>query len=229
MPNKLFVAIPCYGQMPTPTVQSLLDFQANPPCPIEIKIRSGCADIGLVRDQLTSDFLESDCTHLLFIDADMVFTSDNAARLLRHNVDIVGGFYPKKRQGDIVWVLNTKADKINPLGTGLQEVRNIGTGFLLIARRVFERIIELRGKDIAYETDSTPPKPKWAFWVCGVHQFQSGLRRRLGEDWMFCEKWIEIGGKLYADATVVVRHHGGVIFPLKSQLPATIIPTRNTN
>ena len=59
MSHKLFVAIPCYGQMPVPTIESLHAFQANPPCPFQLKIRTGCADIGLVRDQLTADFLES--------------------------------------------------------------------------------------------------------------------------------------------------------------------------
>ena len=56
-------------------------------------------------------------------------------------------------------------------------------------------------------------------------QGHTGKRRYLTEDWWFCQSWIDCGGKVFGDARVVLQHIGQITFPLKSQLPAPVIPT----
>ncbi len=71
------------------------------------------------------------CSHLLFIDGDMVFGPDSFVRILSHDLDIVGAKYNKRATGEdtVPW-----CNKI------LAPVPFCPTGFLLIAMSVFEKI-----------------------------------------------------------------------------------------
>ena len=48
------------------------------------------------RNVLLAYFLNSDYTHLLFIDADIEFQVEDVLKLYAHNKDVVVGAYPKK-------------------------------------------------------------------------------------------------------------------------------------
>ncbi len=45
-----------------------------------------------------------------------------------------------------------------------------------------------------------------------------GLGRYLSEDWFFCQRWLDLGGEVWADCCVAVRHIGPVVFPLETQI-----------
>src|SRR5688572_25346759 len=51
------------------------------------------------RNSIVRDFLESDCTDLVFIDADVTFEPKSLVTLCGYNEDIVGGVYPYRREG----------------------------------------------------------------------------------------------------------------------------------
>ncbi len=57
--------------------------------------------INRARNDLTKLFLESDSTHLLFIDADIYFNAKDVIRLVKEDRDIIGGLYPLKK---IDWI-----------------------------------------------------------------------------------------------------------------------------
>jgi hypothetical protein len=48
------------------------------------------------RNYLAHEFLESDATHLMFIDADIDFDPKDVIALLAMNKPVIGGPYPKK-------------------------------------------------------------------------------------------------------------------------------------
>ena len=62
------------------------------------------------RNKLVTQFLESDYTHLFFVDADISFTPDDFIRIVNVNKPIVTAPYPiKKKMGRLkmemlVWV-----------------------------------------------------------------------------------------------------------------------------
>ena len=112
--KKLFVATPCYGgQCLGLYAKSCLDLQAT--C-IQYGIECRFSFIfneSLItraRNYLVDEFLRSDCTHLLFIDADICFNPQDVLALLALDKDISGGPYPKK---SINWTNIVNAVKRN--------------------------------------------------------------------------------------------------------------------
>lgn len=240
-PN-IFIAIPTYGGTPIEFAQCLMKLQADPPCDYSMIFMPGDSLVSRARNSLTSEFLKSDCTHLLFIDSDLIFSSGQINRLIDHDEDLVAGFYPKKKEGAVEWVCNALVNA--PLPCGLQEVRYMGTGFMLVKRVVFERMIAAFGREMGYISDSTK-HAEFDFWSVGGHASPDDgnfaynpellaevmafglneadakhvLRKRyLSEDWFFCQRWLDLGGKIYGDTRVILRHIGMATYPLKSQM-----------
>lgn len=221
---KLFIGIPINSSVHPLFMQCLLALQTEKPCDLEIHVAHGDG-VARARNQLSAKFLKTDCTHLLFLDCDLMFGADHISRLLSHNEDIVGGFYPKKQDGDLEWVINGTLEPSVPDARGLHPVRYIGTGFMLIARRVFERMIEAY-PDIMYFQDGPDRPQQWDFWPMGVYVSKDGNRRYLSEDWYFCQRWLDIGGQVFGDIHVIVKHIGTVVFPLLHQIEQIQNPRR---
>lgn len=208
-----------YGATPWQFTECLIKYVTAPTVASEVKPLVGDSLVSRARNTLTGYFLRSDCTHLLFIDSDLVFSGEHIARLVAHDVDLVAGFYPKKKDGALEWVCNVLPEPTQADERGLQSVRYMGTGFMLVRRNVFEAMIEALGKEIAYTADETGHQ-EWDFWGVGVHRFADGSRRFLSEDWMFCQRWLDLGGQVLADTRVILRHVGAATYPLQSQQAA---------
>lgn len=222
-PIKLFIGLPIYSQVPAFFLQSLLALQARKPLrtpdgrDIRIEIHMSQGDgVARSRNQLTADFLASDCTHLLFIDCDLIFSAEQVARIVSHDVPLVGGLYPKKQEGPVEWVLNS-FPATEPDDNGLHPVRYIGTGFMCIQREVFERMIIRWGTEIEFTGDYGKRRREHDFWPMGVYTYPDGTRRYLSEDWYFCQRWLDLGGTVLADTRVIVKHLGPAVYPLASQ------------
>ena len=213
---KLFIGLPVYQQMPTFFCQCLLALQKIKPLPIDIHICQGDG-VARSRNNLTAEFLKSDCTHLLFIDSDLIFSADHIVKLLERDLPVVGGFYPKKQQGPLEWVLNTLPDDPPQTAEGLKPVRYIGTGFIMIKREVFEQMAT-HYPELLFREDYGRRGEAHDFWSMGVYVDKvTGNRRYLSEDWYFCQRWLDMGGKIYGDPSVILKHLGTVAFPLQSQ------------
>lgn len=224
--TKLFIGLPIYwGIDPLfhrclmQVHQALIVRSLVGECPYngQIDEQPGDSLVPRARNSLTHRFLASDSTHLLWIDSDLVFSLEQIDRLISHDVDIVGGLYPKKQEGDAQLVLNTFDN--NPPETdsrGLAKVQYVGTGFMLIKRSVFEKMIDKWGDEIWYTEDSSKRK-EYDFWHCGVYTYPNGSRRYLSEDWWFCQKCLDLGLTVYADTAVLLKHSGHVLFPLSYQ------------
>ncbi len=215
--KRVFVALPIYWNVDPLFFQCFLKFMKEHQCEIVVDIAIGDSAVGRCRNDLTRRFLESECTHMMFIDTDLVFSAAQVSRLLSHDVDLIGGFYPKKQEGPLNWVCNAIE---NPEYTesGLVTVKYMGTGFMLIKRRVFELMIQHYGPQISYVRDGDPTKTvEHDFWHMGTYQYKDGSRRYLSEDWWFCQKWLDLGGKVWADRHVILKHSGSALYPLKAQ------------
>lgn len=151
------------------------------------------------RNAVVRDFLASDCTELLFIDADVNFEPEALVQLCRRDLDLVGGVYPFRREGsDNMPVRMLDNAKIVD---GLLEVEGLPTGFLKIRRAVLERMAEQAPKyfdklDLtALLFDRPDPDEQGTRW---------------GGDIAFCNRWRAMGGRIYADAELRLGHTGQV-------------------
>lgn len=166
----------------------------------------GLCHVDDARNKIVREFLESDCTDLMFLDADVDWEPESLVQICRRDVDIVGGVYPFRREGADHMPVRFK-DGEKPQD-GLLEVEGLPTGFMKIRRNVLEKMSALAPKywDKQVETrlvfDRPTPGPDMVRW---------------GGDVDFCNRWKALGGKLYAEyemrlghtATIVVRDSVG--------------------
>jgi len=148
-------------------------------------------------------------THLMFVDADIGFEVEDIFKLILADKDIVGGLYPKKGL-PISYVVNKTPDGLKE--GNLVEVRNIGTGFMLIKREVLETMIaahpELHYID-AIGLDQKYDPFKYALFDTKIDEI---TREYLSEDYLFCQRWQEMGGKIWADLSITLSHIGHFTF-----------------
>lgn len=216
---SLFVATPIYGGVDPHFFCSLLQFlgaKHELPFPIQCSTVIGDSLVTRARNNLTMEFLKSHHTHLLFIDSDLVFGVDHVRRIMEHGEDIVGGFYPKKKDGDAELVFNSLTS-LEMDSRSLSEVNYIGTGFICIKRCVFEKMISELGDDIVFKVDGVQNKVGFDFWPVGVYKYPDGSRRYLSEDWYFCQRARDLGFKVWGDNKVLLKHSGNALYPLKHQ------------
>lgn len=208
----LMVGLPIYGAAHPLFIQGLIALTAQPPCKVTFQFNTWNSLVSLARNQIAAEFLASDCTHLLFIDADIGFEARHVAQLLARDLDIVGGLYPYKKAGPAEYVSNA-LEQPTPEADGLQELKYLGTGFLLIKRRVFE-ILREQFPALEYVSDYQR-RIEHDFFSVEVKQ-----RRHLSEDWSFCERARACGFKIFGDTRVKLKHAGSAIYPM----PATLNP-----
>ena len=215
---KLFLGLPIYGQPTMAFVKCLMELQTRKPCHIEPHVGSGDG-VGRTRNVLTAQFLKSDCTHLLFMDSDLIFTVGHVKELLLANQPVVGGFYPKKQEGRLEWVVNPLIPSPPMREDDLQPLKYIGTGFLCIKREVFEKMI-VAYPELSFREDYGNRGIAHDFWSMGVYRPKDNPKdegRYLSEDWFFCARWLDMGGEVFGHTKVALRHQGTVTFPLKTQ------------
>ena len=101
---------------------------------------------------------------------------------------------------------------------GLIEVLDAGTGFMLVKRGVFERLIK-EYPETSYTRDMTSLNPdgsvskdtdrQYAFFDGSIDEESN---RYLSEDYTFCRRWQKIGGKIWTDPNIVLNHVGTHVF-----------------
>lgn len=211
--SRVHLAMPCYGGMLTEsTFMSYIKFantarQLGIDWTLETMVNESL--ISRARNTLTAKFLhQKEATHLMFIDADIGWEPWHLLVLINRDVDMIGGLYPMKTM-PIKWVVNGFEGAIEG-PDGLQEVSKAGTGFLLTKRAVFEKMASHPAVK-AYKNDIglDPAYDQYlkTYWDTAVRQ-----NRYYSEDWTACENWRDLGGKIWVDKRVLLRHSGSFVF-----------------
>jgi len=215
--KRLFVAVPVYQNLPVEFVMCWLKLVQDRDLPFKISghFLQGESLISRARNRLTADFLATDCTHLLFIDCDLIFRVEDVKRLAAHDEAIVGGFVPIKRDGELLFAAYPLPDSPPPDERGLIPLRYIG-GFLLVRRDVFEKMLAVYGHEIAYRCDRTG-RVEHDFWRVGIYRpRREHPGRYLSEDWYFLQCALDLGFKVYGDTRVILKHIGTIPYPATS-------------
>lgn len=227
MKKKIMLGVPAYGGMHPQYVVSLCRLLAKTADmqPILHMIR-GDSLVSRARNKITSAFLASDCDYLLQLDTDIEFSAERMRAMIDRELPIIGGTYFLKRIEPIPCA-NGLPDVEKKREDGLERVKFIGTGMLLVHREVFEAQVE-QGLVEEYQADDdeTQGKRIWDFWRVGVQPDPiSGRKRYLSEDWYFCLNAAKAGYEIYCDKQNIGRHYGEIAYPLDFDKLAKVLQT----
>ena len=239
-------------------VTSLLNFHNTAiqiGMPIQFLLMQGESLITRARNNCVAAFLENpDWTHLFWIDSDIGFLPEAALRLLQADYDIAAGVYPLKQE---LWpeeglpenmtyaqfqatyqkyTVNARVAsdvdhlQLNIQEDGFLEMSEAPTGFMVIKRAVFEKMMN-HYPDLKYVPDSHGVKNKGLHYRFFDVMVDPESGRYLSEDYGFCRLWEAMGGKIYIDCLSNLTHQGMKIYSgnfansLKSNF-ALAIPAR---
>lgn len=240
----LFVATPMYGGlctgMYTSGIMQLVGACGQNGMKMYFSFMMNESLITRARNSMAFDFLKSDATHMMFIDADISFNPNDVVRMVQADKDIICGIYPKK---EINWVEVTEAVKRGVPPDQLQnhtgafvvnlahgedsktgninepiEIANGGTGFMLIKREVFEKLAEKvpsYTNDMYHAVDTVREvKIIKEFFATSIDEESNRL---LSEDYHFCKIARESGFTVWCAPWASFGHTGTYTF--SGQLP----------
>jgi hypothetical protein len=194
------------------------------------------------RNYCVDEFLRSGATHMMFIDSDIGFDPRDILVLMAMSdddteYDVIGGAYPKKciswekikaavdrgaadedpnvlekYVGD--YVLNPKAGYETFAINQPVEVRELGTGFMMIRRKTFEDY-ERAFPELHYKPDHARTehfdghREIMAYFDCAI---EPETKRYLSEDYFFCYNVQKMGGKVWLCPWMKLSHVGSYVF-----------------
>jgi hypothetical protein len=234
-PYTILVATPVHSDVSMHYAQSLLHLQKW--C-FHNKVRIGfqlmkSSLITQGRNMCVAEFLKKDFTHLLFIDSDIAFNEGAAGRLIEANKDVISIPYPLKdmnwdkgfkmiEEGKIKSALDLKnkafyrypfkvPDPENiKIKNKVIEVTHSPTGFMMIKREVFEKMI-IAYPNLRIDQDQLvngKVEKLGHMWNFFDTLFDPEKRTYLGEDFAFCKRWRDIGGTCHAWIGDYITHVG---------------------
>jgi hypothetical protein len=182
-------------------------------------IRASSGPIHAMRNTIALRALEMDCSHLIFLDADMVYPPDTITRLLEHDLDIVGAltfkrwpnFEPLVFEGEPYNM--TLVERTEIINKSFKEKTLIGRarqflGFLPSTRKVAVKTLpEGLVKVTATGTGCLLIKTTVLETLgCPWFEFSHHDGKPVGEDINFCYNAGKAGYDIYVDTTVRTEH-----------------------
>ena len=221
---NVFVAVCCHRGVDPDVVDQLIVLAKCVNPFFAIKMKGGDALISRSRNVAATRFLEAlDYDVLLFIDDDVIFNPKDAVQVARlcneQNLGIVGGAYVKKSEERTHYAIKTCANYEYIFGKGgnCEEVEYVSTGFMAIQKRVLQQMTKEipEGQNFSYCTNA---QLNYFTFFDPFSKLVDGKWLPLSEDWAFCERWKQLGGKIYCDNTIRLKHAGRYLYEDKDML-----------
>jgi hypothetical protein len=214
--KNLFIAVPCRDGKPSmETATAMMDGGLQVLASgraLQSKIVAFDPYIDRCRNELVTDFLDSDATDLLFLDDDVGVQRDGILKIAAVTRPFVGGVYPMKRWHSALpeFPINVPQEEYRLADDGLCELNDVlPTGFLRLNRAIFEhmpyQVYEVKGKRQLgfFKTRITSD-----VHVGLANAGQAAVGRYVGEDVGFCQEWLKRGGKIWLMPNLHFVHVG---------------------
>lgn len=149
------------------------------------------------RDELAFEFCKTDCTHIAWLDSDIIPKAADFVRLflLSHIYPIVAATYPTKNPKNPKFIVKNPSTKYNE--HRLLECEGLGFGFVFMQRQVM--------LDVCADPDREP----FETYVEKITQDDgSVVKNRVGEDMHFFRMARQKGYKVMLDPSVNLIHRG---------------------
>lgn len=190
------------------------------------------------RNLCVSDFMtacevkRAPYTHFLFIDSDIEFKPDTIFNMIKADKDVTAVPYPMKQidwgklshkikkfnitdpkeisRAGFTWPVKLEGQDTITVKEGIAEVTHAPTGCMLIKKEVFHKMIEaypdlkivqptiINGKAVEREY----------FYNFFDTYHDPASKLYYGEDFGFCKRWTEIGGKCHILVDEMIAHVG---------------------
>lgn len=218
---RAFVATPAYdGRVLTDYAISIAESCHIAPLfgiHVQASVMGNGAFIDIARNIFVKMFLDSDATHLFYIDADLRWEARAFVSLLQSGLPICAGVYPKRQTPEEypvgmaphpktggVWVTDGEG---NDAETGWIQCERVPTGFLCIRRDVVEMMV---ANSPMQALGKQPPHPM-LFLATPFVRDENNRHRNvdmidgtfkptdavdfIGEDFYFCDRYRRLTGK----------------------------------
>lgn len=213
--RKIWLAVPCYGaNVMVLTMKSIIhDMFHLIGRGDEVRLfdEIGHADIYLLRAQIVERFLnDKDATDLVMIDSDVGWPGMGLVRLVDHGVDMVAGAYPR-RDYPITFMMRSDVEQqfTGDAETGLMEMLGMPAGLMCIKRHVLEQMTAHYAEELeCHHFIDGAMRPLVRLFDPYWYKDNEGHRQVLGEDYSFCQRWRDMGGKVHMDANLPMAHVG---------------------
>lgn len=192
---RVFVATPAYdGRVLTDYALSLAESCLIGPVHgvfVQASVMGNGAFIDVARDHFVRMFLESDCTHLFFIDADLRWEARAFIDLAKADKPICAAAYRKRQDPEDypIRYVSTPEGTIT-VRDGWVMADRVASGFLCIRRDVIERMVKERPTLMVGNDPEAPLLFYEKFEDMGDNKV-----RLIGEDFAFCDDYCRIFGE----------------------------------
>lgn len=216
--RKVWIALPAYtGTIHLSTMRSLITDMltlVERGHHVHICDDSGNAMIADCRGVLVSEFLASDYTDLVFIDTDVSWEAGKLVELIENPADFRCAIYPQ-RKDPITFCVRwdaSKPDLIADPENGLLGIDGCPAGFMVISHDAIERMTAAYPQLNCWN-DRAPDNSFCAlfdpYWIEDALLTDGrAVRLKLGEDYAFCQRWLDIGGCIFVDPEIRMGHTG---------------------
>ena len=209
---SVFIAMPCYDSVKINTMLSIFQLiQHLGRSKVEVGINTMKSPlIHQARNYLTSVFLTTEYTHMLFIDSDVEFGPEAGLRMIVADKDIICTPYRVKNEQvntPIYTVKFANPKSVPILPGGLVEIEAGPTGLMLIKRGVFERIIK-NHPELKIKNKVKPDSDKSHEFYYNFFDFAFENGYTWGEDVSFCKLARDNDFRIYANTESPTAHRG---------------------
>lgn len=237
---KLYLATPMYaGQCTVPYAASIVEATKKlkeKGVETRLDFLGNESLIQRARNLMAHKFYKSDCSHLLFVDADIGFDFDQIWRLLTQSMEVesqqsvLTGVYCKKylnwdrirekREGKLNTIecletvgldynVNVELGKLGLIQNGFVNVLDAATGFMLIPRSVLEKLYAAYEGTLTCRNDLMDQNHTYiAVFDCMICPQSS---RYLSEDFSFIRRCQAQGITVKSDMTSKLSHTGTMV------------------
>lgn len=205
---KVFVATPAYdGKVDTAFAVALAEtcqMATALDIGVTASVMGNGAFIEIARNVFVKMFLETDCTHLFFIDADLRWEARAFIGLVNANRPVSAGIY-RRRQDDEDYPVHYIEDPENPgvmtVDGGWIACDRVPTGFLCIRRDVVEA---MSAAAPTWYIKSHGAVPALFYTKLTEEQKADGSRGFVGEDYAFCDDYMQKFRQQFDDQPIMV-------------------------
>lgn len=200
---KIGVAVPCRDTVHslfTNSLVNLITANYREHIPTELYMISGSL-IADQRQKLANTCINDNCSHILWVDSDMMFPAYTAIKLLSHNKNVVAGNYSTRSEPRKSVAYKTIGDWNSWLNSSkeidkLTSVAAVGMGCMLTDIRIYETMT-LPFFEIKYDHD---------------------LKEWIGEDFYFCKKILDSNNEIYIDnlLSMEIYHLGTTAYQIQT-------------